>query len=236
MNAPSKGADHRTPDPLLVAPVPDPARREVELVRGLAGMRAYCHAPVTLLTDRGGAGASGPASWVMRWSYDRFFARWMRWLVGCRPRRGCSPATAWPSRCATLRMGGRLFGLRWLVGVPMPVNSFGLRDEFAAAIAPRSRRRCCSDDERRTTAWSDGGHAGLPWSNVPAQPTRSGRLLRLRRRSSPGGLARQPVTVQPDDPALLVFTSVQRGPGGAVVAARGLQGGRTSTSSAPCPA
>jgi len=87
--------------------------------------------------------------------------------------------------------------------VPAPLNSFGLADELGAALADVAPRVAVLDEERLArlsdTAALDGvrvivtgsGSGALAWDALAA----------------PGGPQARAVSLQPDDPALILFTS-----------------------------
>ena len=175
-------------------------------------MRAYKNAPATLPELIDAARAHGAKEFMAyqgeRWSYDRFFA-----AVDALAGRLQAQVNIRPGDRTAIAMRNRpewavAFFAAALVGaLPVPLNSFGTGSELRAAIASVAPRVLFCDGERLQRLEPELAALGCHVVVAGAPNDESRGLLGFDAVSSPGGPARQPVTVQPDDPALLLFTS-----------------------------
>lgn len=175
-------------------------------------MRAYKNAPATLPELIDAARAHGAKEFMAyqgeRWSYDRFFA-----AVDALAGRLQAQVNIRPGDRIAIAMRNRpewavAFFAAALVGaLPVPLNSFGTGSELRAAIASVAPRVLFCDGERLQRLEPELAALGCHVVVAGAPNDESRGLLGFDAVSSPGGPARQPVTVQPDDPALLLFTS-----------------------------
>jgi long-chain acyl-CoA synthetase len=183
---------------------------EVALADGPA--RAYRHAPPSLIALIEAGRVHGAKEFMAhageRWSYERFFA-----AVDALAGRLQAEVHLEPGDRVAIAMRNRpewavAFAATVLVGaVPAPLNSFGLRDELRGAIAEVSPRVLVCDDERLDRLAPDLATLGCHVVNVGRVPDPASGVLAWAPLVAPGGPARQPVTRQPEDAALLVFTS-----------------------------
>ena len=184
----------------------------VEVQVGGQRLRAYRNAPATLPELIDAARAHGAKEYMAyqgeRWSYDRFFA-----AVDALAGRLQAQVNIRPGDRIAIAMRNRpewavAFFAAALVGaLPVPLNSFGTGSELRAAIASVAPRVLFCDGERLQRLEPELAALGCHVVVAGAPNDESRGLLGFDAVSSPGGPARQPVTVQPDDPALLLFTS-----------------------------
>ena len=174
--------------------------------------KAYRHAPATLAALIEAARVHGPKPFMAyageHWTYERFFA-----AVDALAGRLQAEARLQPGDRVAIAMRNRP---EWAVafaaivlagGVPAPVNSFGLRDELRGALAEVSPKVLFCDDERLDRLAPDLATLGCHVVNVGRSPDPRSGVLAWAPLVAPGGPACQPVIRQPDDAALLVFTS-----------------------------
>ena len=175
-------------------------------------MRAYKNAPATLPDLINAARAHGAKEFMSyegdRWSYDRFFA-----AVDALAGRLQAEAGIGPGDRIAIAMRNRpewavAFVAAVLVGAqPAPLNSFGTGSELRAVIEFIQPKMLFCDVERLQRLESDLPALGCRTvvTGVPNDEVRG--LLGFDAVASPGGPALQQLTAQPDDPALLLFTS-----------------------------
>ena len=184
----------------------------VEVQLGTRRLRAYRHAPATLPELIDAARVHGPKEYLAyegeRWSFDRFFA-----AVDALAGRMQAEGGVRPGDRVAIAMRNRpewavAFAASALVGaVPAPINSFGQRDELRDAVADVQPRVLFLDADRCRRLQDDLPGLGCHVVLADADPAPGSGLLGMRALTAPGGPARQPVQLQPDDPALLLFTS-----------------------------
>ena len=175
-------------------------------------MRAYRNAPQTLPDLINAARAHGAKEFMAyqgeRWSFDRFFA-----AVDALAGRLQAEARIRPGDRIAIAMRNRpewaiAFVAAALVGaLPVPLNSFGTGAELRAAIDGIQPRVLFCDSERLQRLEPDLAALGCHVVVAGAPNDEARGLLGFDAVSAPGGPARQPVALQPDDPALLLFTS-----------------------------
>ena len=175
-------------------------------------MRAYRNAPQTLPELINASRVHGAREFMayqgQRWSFDRFFT-----AVDALAGRLQGEAQVRPGDRIAIAMRNRpewaiAFVAAALVGaLPVPVNSFGTGAELRAAIESVQPRVLFCDVERLQRLEPDLAALGCHVV-VAGAPTDEARgLLGFDAVSAPGGPMRQPWAPQPDDPALLLFTS-----------------------------
>ena len=184
----------------------------VEVQLGTRRLRAYRHAPATLPELIDAARVHGPKEYLAyegeRWSFDRFFA-----AVDALAGRMQAEGGVRPGDRVAIAMRNRpewavAFAASALVGaVPAPINSFGQRDELRDAVADVQPRVLFLDADRCRRLQDDLPGLGCHVVLADADPAPGSGLLGMRALTAPGGPARQPVQLKPDDPALLLFTS-----------------------------
>ena len=175
-------------------------------------MRAYKNAPATLPDLINAARAHGAKEFIAyqgeRWSYDRFFAAAdalagrLQAEVGVRPGDRVAIAMRNRPEWAVALVAAVLVG-----ALPAPLNSFGTGPELRAVIEFLEPKVLFCDGERLQRLEPDLAARGchIVVAGAPADEARG--LLGFDAVSASGGPARQPVALQPDDPALLLFTS-----------------------------
>ncbi|MBV6418631.1 MAG: Long-chain-fatty-acid--CoA ligase [Steroidobacteraceae bacterium] len=183
---------------------------EVEI--GGEKLPAYRHAKRTLPELIDAARSFGDAPFIVyqdeAWSYARVFAAadalaWaLRERLGVKQGERVAIAMRNRPEWAVAFLGAALAG-----AVPAPVNSFGLRDELLGACETVQPRALILDAERLERL---GGAGNLPGVEVVLCDTGSAPVTGVH---SWTALAREPrtgpppVQADPDDPALLMFTS-----------------------------
>ncbi len=181
---------------------------------GIGGEKlpAYRHAKATLPELIDGARSFGDAPFIVyegeTWSYARVFAEadalaWaLRDKLGVRPGERVAIAMRNRPEWAVAFLGAALAG-----AVPAPLNSFGLGDELRGACATVDPRVLIVDPERFERLGGAGTPPGVELVLCDAGPAPPGGVhawAALTRDAHPGP---PPVQVDPDDPALLMFTS-----------------------------
>ncbi len=184
----------------------------VEVQVGTQRLRAYRNAPATLPELIDAARVHGPKEYMAyqgeRWSFERFFA-----AVDALAGRMQAEGGVQPGDRVAIAMRNRpewavAFAASALVGaVPAPINSFGQREELRDAIADVQPRVLFLDADRCKRLLDDLPGLGCHVVLADAEPAPASGLLSLRALTAPGGPARRPVKLKPDDPALLLFTS-----------------------------
>ncbi len=175
-------------------------------------MRAYKNAPETLPDLINAARAHGDKEFMSyqgdRWSFDRFFA-----AVDALAGRLQAEAKIQPGDRIAIAMRNRpewavAFAAASLAGaLPAPLNSFGTGAELRSAIETVTPRVLFCDLDRLKRLEPDLASLGCHVVVVGAPTDKDRGLLGFDELSAPGGPERKPVQVQPDDPALLLFTS-----------------------------
>lgn len=184
----------------------------VEVEIGGVRLKVYRHAPASLPDFFNAARAHGAKEFMAyqgeRWSFDRFFKE-VDALAGrlqheARLKAGDRVAIAMRNRPEWTVA----FAASCLVGaIPVPLNSFGLREELRAALADVSPRVLFCDVDRLRRLEPDLQDLGCHIVVCDAEPAAASGLLSYRAVTAPGGPAAKPVALRPDDPALVLFTS-----------------------------
>lgn len=183
-----------------------------EVAVGGQAMKVFRNAPATLPDLINVARAHGAREFMSyqgdRWSYDRFFAA-VDALAG---RLQAEARIAAGDRIA-IAMRNRpewavAFVAAALVGaIPVPINSFGTGPELRGAIEAVTPRVLFCDMERLQRLEPDLASLGCHVVVAGAPGDKARGLLGFDAVAAPGGPARKPVAVQPEQPALLLFTS-----------------------------
>jgi long-chain acyl-CoA synthetase len=175
-------------------------------------LRAYRNAPTTLAELINAGRVHGAKEFMAyqddHWSFDRFFA-----AVDALAGRLQGEAGLQPGDRVAIAMRNRpewavAFAAAVLVGaVPAPLNSFGQRNELVEAINDVGPRVLFCDADRCKRLEADLQGLGCHVVLTDAEPAAGSGVLSLRALIAPGGPKPKPVTLKPDDPALLLFTS-----------------------------
>ena len=154
----------------------------------------------------------------------------MPWPRSCRQRFGVAPRR--PGRdhdAQPARVGGRFVAAASIGAVPAPVNSFGLRDELLAVLRDVAPRVLVCDADRLARVAGDLAQLDCMAVVVDGEPPPARRVRSLPRRAvAAGGARRAPVRLEPDDPALILFTS------GATSQAKGVLSSQRAVCQALC--
>jgi long-chain acyl-CoA synthetase len=167
--------------------------------------------------------AHGPKEFIVqdgeRWSFDRFFAAadalagHLQHTLGVQPGDRVAIAMRNRPEWAVAFVAASLAG-----AAPVPLNSYGLHDELAAALRLTTPRVLVADTPRlQRLAASVAGLVAqvveVPEESMPpaeptlsAQPQAAGVHL-LGPLLAPGGPVAQVPAPRPEDPALILFTS-----------------------------
>ena len=180
---------------------------------------AFPHLSALLIAGR----AHGPKEFIVqdgeRWSFDRFFAAadalagHLQHTLGVQPGDRVAIAMRNRPEWAVAFVAASLAG-----AVPVPLNSYGLHDELAAALRLTTPRVLVADTPRlQRLAASVAGLVAqvveVPEESMPpAEPTLSAQpqaagVHRLDALIAPGGPVAQVPAPRPEDPALILFTS-----------------------------
>jgi long-chain acyl-CoA synthetase len=180
---------------------------------------AFPHLPALLNAGR----AHGPKEFIVqdgeRWSFERFFAAadalagHLQHTLGVQPGDRVAIAIRNRPEWAVAFVAASLAG-----AVPVPLNSYGLHDELAAALRLTTPRVLVADTPRlqrlaASVAALVAQVVEVPEESMPpadpalfAQPQAAG-VHRLDALIAPGGPVAQAPAPRPEDPALILFTS-----------------------------
>ena len=183
---------------------------EVEV--GGQKLLAYRHAKATLPDLINAARVHGEKPFIVyqdeTWTYARVFAEADALAFALRDRLSVRPgdrvAIAMRNRpeWAIAFLGAALAG-----AVPAPVNSFGLHDELLAACATVRPRVLILDADRLKRLGQDWTSLGAEVVLCDGEPAPGSGVHAWREFTQPARQGPPPVRLDPQDPALLLFTS-----------------------------
>ncbi len=143
-----------------------------------------------------------------RWSFTRFFA-----AVDALAGRLHAELGIRPGDRVAIAMRNRpewavAFAATACVGaVPVPLNSFGLRDELLAGLRDAQPRLLVCDPDRLARVGADLAGLGIAAVLVDAPAQAGAGVLDFAALAAPGAPARPTPVLAPEDPALILFTS-----------------------------
>lgn len=143
-----------------------------------------------------------------RWSFERFFAAVDALAGRLQAEHGIQPG----ERIAIAMRNRPEWAVAFVAiasvgAVPVPLNSFGLRDELLAALRDVEPRLLFCDAERRARIAGDLARQGIADVLVGAAPESGSVSLDFSTLIAPGGPQWRSVALGPEDPALILFTS-----------------------------
>ena len=180
---------------------------------------AFPHLPALLNTGR----AHGAKEFIVqdgeRWNFERFFAAadalagHLQHTLGVQPGDRVAIAMRNRPEWAVAFVAASLAG-----AVPVPLNSYGLHDELAAALRLTTPRVLVADTPRLERLGASAPALVAQVMEVPESSTStsdpsaathhsSARLHLLDTLIAPGGPVAQAPAPRPEDPALILFTS-----------------------------
>lgn len=182
------------------------------LQRGGQTLNAYTNAfatlPELLNAGRAHAGKEFIVHEGERWSFERFFAAAdalagrLQQELGVRPGERIAIAMRNRPEWSVAFVAVALIG-----AVPAPLNSFGLRDELLANLRDLTPTWLLCDADRHVRVNDDLGALGCRAIVVDAAAAAAPAGLDWPALIAPGGPAFVPPSLQPDDAALILFTS-----------------------------
>lgn len=143
-----------------------------------------------------------------RWSFTRFFA-----AVDALAGRLQVELGVKPGERIAIAMRNRpewavaVAAIAYVGAVPVPLNSFGLRDELFAALRDVEPRMLFCDAERRERIADDLAALNLVDVLVGTVPAPGSASLDFSALTVPGGPQAHTPVLAPEDPALILFTS-----------------------------
>ncbi|MFM8766250.1 MAG: AMP-binding protein, partial [Rubrivivax sp.] len=180
---------------------------------------AFPHLPALLNAGR----AHGAKEFIVqdgeRWSFERFFAAadalagHLQHTLGVQPGDRVAIAMRNRPEWAVAFVAAALAG-----GVPVPLNSYGLHDELAAALRLTTPRVLVADTPRLQRLGASASALVSQVVEVPESETSTSDpssaaghgptgLHLLHTLTAPGGPLAQAPVPRPEDPALILFTS-----------------------------
>jgi long-chain acyl-CoA synthetase len=143
-----------------------------------------------------------------RWSFTRFFADVDALAAQLQARFGVRPGDRVAIMMRNRPEWAVAFAAAASIGaVPAPVNSFGLRDELLAVLRDLAPRVVVCDADRLARVAGDLAQFDCTTIVVDAEPPPDGHVRSLRAVLSQPVPALRAVRLDPDDPALILFTS-----------------------------
>ncbi|MDX1464282.1 MAG: class I adenylate-forming enzyme family protein [Halomonas sp.] len=174
---------------------------------------AYRHAPASLPALLNEGRRHGDAIFMIyrgdRWSFARFFAE-VDALAGWWHARGVAPGERIAIAMRNRPEWAVAFTAAALLGaVPAPINSFGLGNELRQAVEDLAPRWLCCDSDRLARLEGDPGVADCAVLRLGEPVTEAPGVAVHDYADAVATLAAAPpeVAPDPDDPALILFTS-----------------------------
>lgn len=173
---------------------------------------AYRHAHATLPAPINAGRVHGDKEFIVyeddRWSFRRFFN-----AVDALAGRLQGELGIMPGERVAIALRNRpewavAFAATALIGaVPVPLNSFGLRDELVAALGATTPRLLFCDVERHARVADDLPALGITGVLVAGEPEPGSGVLDFAALCAPGGAQATVPELGPEAPALILFTS-----------------------------
>ncbi|QEE23407.1 acyl--CoA ligase [Rhodanobacter glycinis] len=143
-----------------------------------------------------------------RWSFTRFFAAVDALAGRLQAELGIEPGDRIAIAMRNRPEWAVAFAAIALVGaVPVPLNSFGLRDELFAALHDVAPRLLFCDAERHERIANDLAALGIVDVLAASVPGPDSTSLDFAALIAPGGPSARTPALAPEDPALILFTS-----------------------------
>ena len=143
-----------------------------------------------------------------RWSFIRFFAAVDALAGHLQAELGVGPGDRIAIAMRNRPEWAVAFAAIILVGaVPVPLNSFGLRDELFAALRDVEPRLLFCDAERHERIANDLPALGIVDILAASVPEPDSGSLDFAALTAPGGPSAHTPVLAPEDPALILFTS-----------------------------
>lgn len=169
---------------------------------------AFPHLPALLNAGRAHAGKEFIVQDGDRWTFDRLFtaadalAGHLQHTLGVQPGDRVAIAMRNRPEWAVAFVAASLAG-----AVPVPLNSYGLHDELAAALRLTTPRVLVADSLRLQRLGSTAASLVTHLVEVVEASEQAAGPHTLEALTAPGGPVAQAPTPSPGDPALILFTS-----------------------------
>lgn len=174
--------------------------------------KAYRQAPASLAALIGSGRIHGDKEFMVyegdRWSFDRFFAATDALAGRLQAEQGVQAGERIAIAMRNRPEWAVAFAAIASIGaVPVPLNSFGLRDELLAALQLTAPRMLFCDAERRDRVADDLPALGVVDVLVADTPAPGGTTLDFAALTAAGAPSWREPALDPEDPALILFTS-----------------------------